>query len=115
MKPEPIDLNAIEARAKAATPGDWEADGLEGQVRVTSTHVVVDGITMWAETDAQHIAGMDPSTTLRMVAEIRALRAALWDVAQVLDPPCGCPIDPGCALPEEAAEAVRVAREALGS
>ena len=58
-------LNRIRKQANAATEGPWEADGLEGTVTsktdglVTDPqgpYLVVDGITMWAESDAEFIA-----------------------------------------------------------
>lgn len=58
-------LDEIEARANAATDGPWEADGLEGTITSKTDgqainrqglYLVVDGITMWAESDAEFIA-----------------------------------------------------------
>ncbi|QAV29763.1 hypothetical protein [Micrococcus luteus] len=58
-------LARIRKQADAATEGPWEADGLEGTITsktdglVTDPqgpYLVVDGITMWAESDAEFIA-----------------------------------------------------------
>ena len=58
-------LNRIRKQAAAATEGPWEADGMEGTITsktdglVTDPkgpYLVVDGITMWAEPDAEFIA-----------------------------------------------------------
>ena len=58
-------LARIRAQADAATDGPWEADGLEGTITsktdglVTDPqgpYLVVDGITRWAESDAEFIA-----------------------------------------------------------
>lgn len=88
---EPLDLDAIEALANAATPGPWEASvlgsegyavtgpqgSIPGRHRLRAPRVARCGHEAW-DTDkanAAHIAGMDPATTLALVAEVRALRA----------------------------------------
>jgi hypothetical protein len=41
----------------------------------------IDGETGIAAADAEHIAGMDPGTTLRLVAEVERLRAQVAELA----------------------------------
>jgi hypothetical protein len=98
----PLDLDAIEARAKAATQGRWYSDpgigwpeGLAEAIGIAQTAAgvfwpvrsaigesiaFVDGRkgTPNAGTgnDAAHIAGLDPQTALALVAEVRRLREA---------------------------------------
>ncbi len=94
------ELQAIEARAEAATPGPWSRemyeDGEEGEgphgVYPGSRGPIVagPGVVRYPQTeddfeieiaeaskgvDAAHIAGMDPATTLRLLAALRAERA----------------------------------------
>lgn len=94
---EPLDLDAIEALANAATPGPWEASvlgsegyavtgpqgSIPGRHRLRAPRVARCGHEAW-DTDkanAEHIAGMDPATTLALVAEVRALRAKVADLS----------------------------------
>ena len=84
MSGDPIDLDAIEARANAVPDGwgKW-ADWQHYQILALVTPTEIDG---WAypekradaikrtEAAVEHIAGMDPATTLALVAEVRRLR-----------------------------------------
>ena len=76
------ELATIRARAEAATPGPWTLDGHphDGRVWVnapTERHLIaMHGFPV----NAEHVAGMDPSTTLRLVAEIERLRAQAVDM-----------------------------------
>jgi diacylglycerol kinase family enzyme len=74
-----LDIDAIAARANAATPGPWEPD----EVHMLTAPTQLDGFAspieraateahLWA--NYLHIAGMDPDTTLALVAEVRRLR-----------------------------------------
>ena len=91
-------LDAIEARAKAV-PRGWDrwADWQHYQILALVTPTQIDG---WAhpekradamertEAAVEHIVGMDPATTLALVAEVRRLAALcipLTDLAQELD------------------------------
>lgn len=58
------ELNAIEAIAKAATPGPWPR--WRGR-----HHNQVEVVDLTKDEDLDHIAWMDPTTTLRLVAEAR--------------------------------------------
>jgi len=103
-QPTPLDLDAIEARALAATPGPWDCEVDEhnvvvnaGTARTTwtdhgefslgspaSSWNVTDRIlehdldsldeddAAQHEADAENVAGMDPATTLALVAELRS-------------------------------------------
>ena len=78
------ELATIKARAEAASPGPWEAD--LGSVWRPSPLSVVEivcdcrgGEHVTTREDAEHIAGMDPATTLRLVAEIERLQALVDD------------------------------------
>jgi hypothetical protein len=84
-----IDLDPIEARANAATPGPWHADEDSEE---TGRGVTDDAVEHWiffattpapSEADAAHIAGMDPRTTLAVVNEARAGRLLADDARQV--------------------------------
>jgi hypothetical protein len=87
-----IDLDEIEARAKAATPGPWRADEDSEE---TGRGVTDDAVEHWiffatnpapSEADTAHIAGMDPQTTLALVAELRAAREFRDAVRSALAP-----------------------------
>lgn len=86
-------LDEIESRTNAATEGPWEADGLEGTItsptdgRVTSPegpHLVVDGITMWRESDAEFIAHARESVPA-LVAALRAVLAIHLSAGEEID------------------------------
>ncbi|TXH09366.1 MAG: hypothetical protein E6R04_08425 [Spirochaetes bacterium] len=86
-------LDAIEARAKAV-PSGWDrwADWQHYQILGLVTPTQIDG---WAhpekradaiertEAAVEHILGMDPATTLALVAEVRSLRAKVAAVEAV--------------------------------
>lgn len=79
-------LDAIEARARAATPGQWQwwtscsfrrlktADG-RGIAEPTVQRSDGQPDIQIREEDAAHIAGMDPAATLALCAYIRELEA----------------------------------------
>jgi hypothetical protein len=70
------ELATIKARAEAATPGPWEQAGrflIEGRSAMLGEAVPVADVVY--DRDVPHIAGMDPETTLRLVAEVERLRA----------------------------------------
>ena len=83
-----LDLDAIEARAKTV-PSGWDrwADWHHYQILSLVTPTQIDG---WAhpekradaiertEAAVEHIAGMDPATTLALVAEVRYWQATAW-------------------------------------
>ena len=90
----PARLDELEAAAKKATQGPWEAwDGFDagggvyvntGDIREDSRRCVsldsghtYPGESGWSQLrkDAAHIAMMEPATTLALVAEVRELRA----------------------------------------
>lgn len=79
-----LDLDAIEAEAKAATPGEWAA-GWTGDghtVEVSDAVVAHVGDHEQAFADAAHIARMSPATTLALVAELRAAREEIREHAK---------------------------------
>jgi hypothetical protein len=85
-----VDLDAAEARAKAAAAegygGEWCWDG---GTLVDEDHDEAVGISRdrAAPTSAgAHIAGMDPPTTLALAAELRAARTFRDDIAAALAP-----------------------------
>ena len=92
-------LDEIEAAAKKATPGPWRVEegiGIDageydevispGQVSCMSYcyggSSTIDGDNL--DADMAHIATMDPATTLALIAEVRELRARLFDVSSVI-------------------------------
>lgn len=84
-----LDLDALEAVAKAATQGKWEADGEERIAlgcrclgcweRVAGVWCVssADGVDLAAQADAEHIAAFDPPTALALIARVRELEQKL--------------------------------------
>lgn len=111
------ELDALEAAARAATPGPWRVVAGTGDYwgepvwdvrtvaeRATAFGVVADHVVECAEErkpDAEYIAQANPATMLALAAEVRRLRAALGAerpcaAAQAPDEaPVGvwCPID----------------------
>ncbi|MFK0140671.1 hypothetical protein [Streptomyces murinus] len=89
-----LDLDAIEAIANAATPGDWFAIELPPNEHhkhpahwvkteyddgnCTSSQVMAD--CPWRQADAEFIAAVRPKVAKAMAAEIRRLRAELAKV-----------------------------------
>lgn len=82
-----LDLEAIKARAKMATPGPWRVteEGITNLTPDKDEHdQIAEIVTMHpsdvalleiSDEDAAHIAGMDPETTLALVSHIEELRA----------------------------------------
>jgi hypothetical protein len=91
--PQPLtgdELATIKARAERATPGPWEADlgSVWRPSPLSVTEIVCDcrgGEHITTREDAEHIAGMDPETTLRLVAEVERLRAWQRTISDALD------------------------------
>ena len=54
--------NLMRERARAATPGPWSADGLEGTLSSPTGDVL--HVQMWRESDAEHIASWHPVVAL---------------------------------------------------
>jgi hypothetical protein len=78
-----LDLEGIKARAKAAAPGPWPEPELDGPEELYGWfHFIGDpllvavpdhsrsGDDLHGKATAEHIAGMDPSTTLALVAKV---------------------------------------------
>ncbi|MGW1135809.1 hypothetical protein [Streptomyces griseoluteus] len=105
---QPLDLDAIDAHANAATPGPWTAVELPpnehhkhpahwvkteyDEGNVTSSQVVAD--CPWRQADAEYIAAMRPEVGKALVAEVRRLRAAMEQIRHLhKDSPMGpCPV-----------------------
>jgi hypothetical protein len=95
-----IDLDAIEARAKAATPGPWEASEAASDAIIAPAQPLhydeeardyggpIIGESMHLA-DRDHIAGLDPQTVLALVAELRAAREVVDKARLVLAPSSG--------------------------
>ena len=87
-----IDLDLLEALAKAATPGPWEnAAGYKIEVAATGTHCA----SAWerytyepdkkitsekAQANATYIAAANPAVLLELIAELRAKNALLEEI-----------------------------------
>jgi hypothetical protein len=94
-----IDLDAIEAAAKAATPGPWTAcawagaDWPERRVTVGSefpagTREAIAMNTRYAprpREDMAYIAAMNPTTALALVEEVRRLRELEASIMAVVE------------------------------
>ena len=97
----PAQLDEIEATAKGATPGEWAHDEF-GEVRDSNGESLFFGDAAGyglpiSRAIAEHVAMMDPATTLALVAEVRELRAKVERVREIIDGP-----DYAEALEEEA-------------
>lgn len=74
-----IDLDALEATARAATPGPWwqgREVRHESDLDVYSERDVSDtshdiATHVWSTADAEHIAAFDPTTVLALIARLR--------------------------------------------
>ena len=64
---EAPDVAELRRLAEAATPGPWEADGLEGTLDSLSTGRRVAEVTMWPEVDAVFIAAASPDVVLSLL------------------------------------------------
>lgn len=88
----PAQLDEIEAAAKKATPGPWEvipATFEEGRrIKTPAYELMATDIDApyLDRTDAEHVALMDPATTLALVAEVRELRAKVERVRGIIGP-----------------------------
>lgn len=83
----PAQLDEIEAAAKEATPGEWVHDEF-GEVHGSNGESLFFGDAAGyalpiSRAIAEHIAMMDPATTLALVAEVRELRAKVERVREV--------------------------------
>lgn len=72
-------LDEIEAKARAAAPGSWQAEGCMIFADEPEGRLVIYDEGGHNEADAAYIARMDPPTTLALVARVRELEAVLAD------------------------------------
>ena len=70
-----LDLDRIEVTARAATPGRWHE--FDGCVWTDVAECLHHGPSTVA--DREHVATMDPSTTLALVARVRELEAEMGE------------------------------------
>lgn len=77
-----LDLDFIEATARAATPGRWHE--FDGCVWTDVAECLHHGPSTAA--DREHVATMDPSTTLALVARVRGAEARLAAVDALHQP-----------------------------
>ena len=73
-----IDLDKLEALAKAATPGPWSADGRDDLIGPIGSSLIrgehgCEGYFAMDE-DAEYCAAANPATILALIAEVRASR-----------------------------------------
>lgn len=103
-----IDLNAIEAAAKAATPGPW-VHGSDGRAALNNVSRFVETAkTKWNRVlkeslptlivygvntaqDAAHMAAANPATVLEMISMIRERDAVLRQALEALEGLFGIP------------------------
>jgi hypothetical protein len=72
-----VDLDAVEAAAKAAEEREWELEEHPGNPPFTVLrrgHRRLAAANLFGPGEIEHIASMDPQTTLALVAELRAVR-----------------------------------------
>ena len=87
-----LDLAAIRERAEAATPGPWTwysretEDGCSWAVFDRTDAAVASNNDGWRQ-DAEHIAGMNPQTTLALCDEIDRLNATIQRVREIVTDP----------------------------
>ena len=120
-------LNRIRKQADNATEGPWEADGLEGTVTsktdglVTDPqgpYLVVDGITMWAESDAEFIAASRTTVpalldALEKVLELHSPRDDAWSAGITCNGCYDSQYDVYEPYPCELVEAITTALDAI--
>lgn len=93
-----IDLDTLEAFAKAATPGPW--DTKEGpdfsEILANSKNIALVGSQ---HKDAAFIAAANPAVVLELIAELRKGRAErYWLATRIALDGVSCPIEPNvCA------------------
>ena len=81
----PAQLDEIEAAAKKAdSEVSWAVETRGIEVRIPQ---VVSHQGLLDPDDAEHVAMMDPATTLALVAEVRELRAKVERVREIIDGP----------------------------
>jgi hypothetical protein len=82
-------LDALQAAAKAATPGPWSATlkrgKRDGYIR-SPLRTVADVRYRNGEADAAFIAAANPQTVLAMISELRRLREMLRELTDWLRP-----------------------------
>jgi len=107
-----LDLDGIEARAKAATPGPWRAEGHEINAGYGADFWMVGDVDSSA--DAAHIAGLSPDVALELCAEVRRLRklAEAERALRLTERACAA-AGPSRGEQVAAIEALKVARDAL--
>lgn len=78
-----VDLDALEATARAATQGEWHyRPTVLGMVNTTvsvddGTHVAYPSVCHALPSNATHIAAFDPPTALALIARLREAEAAI--------------------------------------
>jgi hypothetical protein len=97
-----IDLDALEATARAATPAPWAYNptilGLPSTtVMAESKQLGYVAIGQFREQDATHVAAFDPPTVLALIARLREAEAAI-EAIDAIEPMWprgmyGCPQD----------------------
>ena len=114
-------LARIRAQAGAATDGPWEAGGLEGTITsktdglVTDPqgpYLVVDGITMWAESDAEFIASSRTTVPALLDALDAAIRVHHLSEFHTLTGPVPWCDECDCIYPCPTVDAITTALEA---
>lgn len=91
-----VDLDALEATARAATQGEWHyRPTVLGMVNTTvsvddGTHVAYPSVCHALPSNATHIAAFDPPTALALIARLREAEAVIeatedWVTAHYLD------------------------------
>ena len=105
-----LDLDALEAKARKATPGPWTFTDYEGCTHVwakNSTAMVADnyvgqlvarargfGADLPIVENADYIAACDPTTVLALITRLRAAEARIARVGSILsDEGCDCYCD----------------------
>ena len=99
--------------AKAATPGPWVADGLEGTLDSLSTGRRVAEVTMWPEVDAEFIAAANPATVLGLLDRLAHMTEARDNARAEVERLAG-QVEVACSIIDDARHAAAGERTKLG-
>lgn len=74
-----IDLDALEATARAATPSEWHVEG--SKFHDSYGHGLGQTFGIYWRSNAEYIAALDPPTALALITRLREAEACIEDIA----------------------------------